>query len=74
MTPDEQAALSAQHYGLWVVPLASGAVAVFTHPNGKLLAICRTLEEVLAQPIASRPHYPSPKPQIDLGDFLNDLL
>ena len=41
---EEQEALSHQHYGWWVVPLASGLVAVFTHPNGKLLSICRWIE------------------------------
>jgi hypothetical protein len=40
MTSDEQEALSHQHsHGFWLVPLASGAFAVFDHPGGKLLHI-----------------------------------
>lgn len=38
MTSDEQEALSHQHsHGFWLVPLESGAFAVFDHPNGRLL-------------------------------------
>lgn len=47
MTPDQQEALSV-HYaqGLWVVPLASGAWAIFG-PDRKLLLIAQTLREDL---------------------------
>lgn len=74
MNADQQEALSHQHYGYWCVPLASGAIAVFNHPNGKLLAITPARwEEVLKVPIAARPVYTTLTSNLNLGD-INDLL
>lgn len=72
MTIDEQEALSHQHYGYWCVPLTSGSIAVFNHPNGKLLAIAHRWEDVLRTEMAPRPVY-QPEPKLNLGD-INDLL
>jgi hypothetical protein len=73
MTSEEQEALSHQHYGYWTVPLASGSIAVFTHPNGKLLAIVHSWNEVLKQLMASKPVYQR-KLTMETGVNLDDLL
>lgn len=40
MDPDTQEALSHQHsHGVWVVALENGKLAIFSHPNGKLVRI-----------------------------------
>lgn len=70
MDSEIQAALSAQHYGYWCVPLASGSIAVFSHPNGKLLDICARWEDVVRVPMAPKPVYEQP---LTIG-YIDDLL
>jgi hypothetical protein len=74
MTNDEQEGLSHQHYGYWCVPLASGAIAVFSHPNGKLLTIARSWPEVLTTPLPSPPVYRPRKLTMEIGVNLDDLI
>ena len=69
MTSDEQEALSHQHYGLWCVPLASGAVAVFSHPAGRLLEITRW-EEVKHLPLPAKPA-PAAKRELTLDELFS---
>jgi hypothetical protein len=57
MTIDEQEGLSHQHYGYWCVPLISGSIAVFSHPNGKLLTVAHSWEDVLKAPLPEKPTY-----------------
>lgn len=70
MDPNQQEALSHQHYGYWCVPLAAG-IAVFNHPNGKLLAICGSWNDVLKVQMAPRSSYD--RIGLKIGD-LDDLL
>lgn len=72
MDSNEQEALSHQHYGLWVVPLASGAIAVFSHPNGKLLDICPNWSAVLRVPLPEKPTYR--KLTMETGVSIDDLI
>lgn len=60
-----QEALSHQHYGYWCVPLASG-IAVFSHPNGRLLAFCATWADVLKVPLPPRPQYSANGGMLDI--------
>ena len=71
MSSDEQEALSHQHYGLWIVPLAGGSVAVFNHPAGRLLAITEW-SKVKDIPLPSPPTYrlvPTAKGELTLEDL-----
>jgi len=70
MTQEQQEALSHQHYGHWVVPLESGRVAVFSHPNGKLLSICEW-SEVKSVPIKARVLDRVPRTELTLDELLS---
>lgn len=74
MDPLRQEALSHQHYGYWCVPLAGGAIAVFSHPNGRLLDICPSWEMVKTVPLPPRPVYPPVSPQFGPLDINLDGL
>jgi hypothetical protein len=57
MSPDEQEALSWQHArGCWCVPLSSGRIAVWLHPNGRLHAIVDSWNDIIQ--MEPRPHRP----------------
>lgn len=46
MTQDEQEALSHKYTGLWLVPLDSGRIAIFTHPLRELETVVNSWEDV----------------------------
>lgn len=75
MDANHQEALSHQHYGYWCVPLSGGAIAVFSHPNGKLLKVCADWQSVLRVPLPATPEQQRAKALSEIADILiKDLL
>lgn len=57
MDTETQEALSHQHsHGLWVVPLASGSFALFTHPNGHFIGIAAHAWQITEESCAQARH------------------